>query len=35
MAIDQMRQIDGSGWKEMEDPIGALKALREKRIGAH
>lgn len=34
-AIDQMRQIEGSEWKEMEDPISALKALREKGIGTH
>jgi hypothetical protein len=33
--IDQMRQIEGSEWKEMEDPIGALKALREKGVGPH
>lgn len=29
-AIDQMRKVDGSEWKNMDDPIGALKALREK-----
>ncbi|MDF1775555.1 MAG: hypothetical protein P1V13_05965 [Rhizobiaceae bacterium] len=34
-AIDQMRDIEGSDWKEMDDPIKALKALREKASGLH
>lgn len=34
-AIDQMREIEGSEWKDMDDPIGALKALREKGNGLH
>ena len=34
-AIDQMRSIEGSEWKSMADPIGALKALREKGNGLH
>ncbi len=34
-AIAQMREIEGSEWKNMDDPIGALKALREKGSGLH
>ncbi|APE44254.1 hypothetical protein BOO69_13245 [Sulfitobacter alexandrii] len=34
-AIDQMREIKGSEWANMDDPIGALKALREKGNGLH
>ena len=34
-AINQMRQVDGSEWKDMDDPISALKALREKGNGLH
>ena len=34
-SIDQMREIEGSEWKDMDDPIGALKALREKGNGLH
>jgi len=34
-AIDQMRLIEGNEWKDMDDPIGALKALREKSNGLH
>lgn len=34
-AIAQMREIEGSEWKKMDDPIGALKALREKGNGLH
>lgn len=34
-AIDQMREIKGSDWASMDDPIGALKALREKGNGLH
>ena len=34
-AIDKMRQIEGSEWKDMDDPISALKALREKGNGLH
>lgn len=34
-AIDQMREIEGSEWKDMDDPVGALKALREKGNGLH
>jgi len=33
--IDQMREVEGSEWKEMDDPISALKALREKGSGLH
>ena len=35
VAIDQMRNIEGSGWKNMDDPISALKELREKGTGPH
>lgn len=31
----QMRGVEGSDWKDMEDPVGALKALREKGSGLH
>jgi len=34
-AIDQMRNIEGSEWKTMDDPISALKALRDKGNGLH
>ncbi len=34
-AIDQMREMEGSDWKGMDDPIGAVKALREKGTGLH
>lgn len=34
-AIDQMREIEGSEWKDMDDPISALKALRDKGNGLH
>lgn len=33
--IDQMRGIEGSEWKEMDDPISVLKTLREKGNGLH
>jgi len=31
--IDRMREIEGSGWKRMDDPIGVLQDLREKGDG--
>jgi hypothetical protein len=34
-AIDQMREIKGSEWKAMDDPIRDLRALREKGNGLH
>lgn len=34
-AIERMRGIEGSEWKGMDDPIGALKALREEGNGFH
>ena len=34
-AVDQMREIAGSEWRDMDDPISALKALREKGNGLH
>lgn len=34
-AIDQMRETEGSEWQDMDDPISALKALREKGNGLH
>ena len=34
-AVAQMREIDGSEWKRMEDPIRALEALRDKGNGLH
>lgn len=34
-AFDQMREIEGSDWKGMEDPIGALRALRDSSSGLH
>ena len=34
-AIEQMREIEGSKWKDMDDPISALKELREKGNGLH
>ena len=33
--IDQMRKIEGSEWKKMDDPIGAVMALRERDDGLH
>lgn len=33
--IEQMRGIEGSEWKSMDDPIGALRALRDKGNGLH
>ena len=32
--IDQMREIEGSGWQKMEDPIGAWRVLRGKGDGS-
>lgn len=34
-AVDHMREIEGSDWKNMDDPISALKNLREKGSGFH
>jgi len=34
-AIERMRGVEGSEWKSMDDPIGALKALREEGNGFH
>lgn len=34
-AIGKMRQAEGSQWKNIDDPIGALKALRDKSSGFH
>ena len=34
-AIDKMREIKGSEWNDMDDPIGALKLLRDKGNGLH
>lgn len=34
-AIDQMREIEGNDWKGLDDPISALRALREKGSGFH
>lgn len=34
-AVDQIREIGGSEWKDMDDPIGALKALRDAGNGLH
>lgn len=34
-AVDQMRGIEGSEWKSMDDPIGALRVLRDKGNGLH
>jgi len=34
-AIIQMREIEGSEWKTIDDPVGALKALRDKANGLH
>ena len=33
--IDQMRDIEGSEWKNMDDPLSVLKALREKGNDLH
>ncbi|PKQ12409.1 MAG: hypothetical protein CVT70_08625 [Alphaproteobacteria bacterium HGW-Alphaproteobacteria-1] len=33
--IDQMRGVEGSEWKSMDDPIGALRALRDNGDGLH
>jgi hypothetical protein len=33
--VNQMRAIEGSEWADMDDPIAALKALREKGSGFH
>ncbi|WP_158644580.1 hypothetical protein [Paracoccus jeotgali] len=34
-AISHLREVTGSEWKSMDDPIGVLKALREKGNGLH
>lgn len=34
-AISVLREVEGSKWKEMDDPIGALRALRDKSSGFH
>jgi hypothetical protein len=34
-AINHMREIEGSDWKRMEDPVRALRALRDKGSGLH
>ena len=34
-AIGRMRDVEGSEWKNMDDPIAALRALREKGSGFH
>ena len=34
-AVNQLRQIKGSEWSSMDDPIGALRALRDKGSGLH
>lgn len=34
-AIDKMRAIKGSDWKNMDDPIAALRALRDTGNGLH
>jgi hypothetical protein len=34
-AIDQVRAIEGADWKNMDDPVGALRALRVKGSGLH
>ena len=34
-AVEKMRSIEGSEWKEMDDPLSELKALREKANGLH
>lgn len=34
-AVAQIREIEGSEWASMDDPMGALRALREKGNGFH
>ncbi len=34
-AIDQMRSVEGSGWKAMDDPLSTLRALRDVDNGPH
>lgn len=34
-AVEQMRRIEGSGWKTMDDPLGTLEALRDTDNGPH
>jgi len=34
-AIEKMREIEGSEWRNMDDPIAALKSLRDKGNGLH
>lgn len=34
-AVSELRQIEGGEWAELDDPIGALKALREGTNGLH
>jgi len=34
-AVEQLRRVEGSDWKTMDDPISALRALREKGNGLH
>ena len=33
--VDQLRKIEGSQWKAMDDPIKALRALRDGTNGVH
>lgn len=35
VAVDQLRQVEGSNWKAMDDPIQALKSLRDGTNGVH
>ena len=34
-AVHQMRKIEGSGWKGMDDPVETLRALRDRSDGLH
>lgn len=34
-AVEKIRSIEGSEWKEMDDPVSVLKALRAKAGGLH
>lgn len=35
VVVDELRQVEGSDWKDIDDPISAVKALREKGNGLH
>lgn len=34
-AVEELRAVEGSDWKKLDDPIAALRALRDKSDGLH